>query len=171
MDWTVWDWIPVGGEIFRICPDWPLGPPNLLYNGYRVFLRIKWPGHGVDHPPLSSTKVKERVELYLYSPFGPSWPVLGWTSPLPLHVYNICSGMIACFFHFRVLLVKVKIILILWSSLQIHPQSFIFLHWPTRLFLYNRNDVYEDLMSLNWSCIFIQNVLVLSSVAPSSMYL
>jgi len=67
----------VGGEIFRICPDWPLGPPNLLYNGYRVFLRIKRPGHGVDHPPLSSTKVKERVELYLYSPFGPSWPVLG----------------------------------------------------------------------------------------------
>ena len=25
-----------GGEIFRICPDRPRGPPNLLYNGYRV---------------------------------------------------------------------------------------------------------------------------------------
>ena len=24
---------------------------------------------GVDHPPLSSVKVKEKVELYLYSPF------------------------------------------------------------------------------------------------------
>ena len=30
------------------------------------------------YPPTpSSTKVKERVELYLYSPSGPSWPVLG----------------------------------------------------------------------------------------------
>jgi hypothetical protein len=32
----------------------------------------------------SSVEVKERVELYLYSPSGPSWPVLGWTLPLPL---------------------------------------------------------------------------------------
>jgi hypothetical protein len=34
------------------------------------------------HPP-SSARVKERVELYLYSPSGPSWPVLGRT----LHFY------------------------------------------------------------------------------------
>jgi hypothetical protein len=26
-----------GGGIFRTCPDRPWGPPNLLYNGYRVF--------------------------------------------------------------------------------------------------------------------------------------
>jgi hypothetical protein len=26
-----------GGEIFRILPDRPWGPPSLLYNGYRVF--------------------------------------------------------------------------------------------------------------------------------------
>jgi len=41
-------------------------------------------GHGVAHPPPSSAKVKERVELYLYSPSGPSWPVLGWTLHLPI---------------------------------------------------------------------------------------
>jgi len=35
----------------------------------------------------SSTEIKERVELYLSSPSGPSWPVLGWTSPLPLHAW------------------------------------------------------------------------------------
>jgi hypothetical protein len=29
-------------------------------------------------------EVKERVQLYLYSPSGPSWPVLGWILPLPL---------------------------------------------------------------------------------------
>ena len=66
-------------RIFRTCPDRPWGPPSLLYNGYRVF-----PGgtaavarHGVDHPTRSKAEVKERVELYLYSPSGPSWPVLG----------------------------------------------------------------------------------------------
>jgi hypothetical protein len=29
-------------------------------------------------PTSSSVEVKERVELYLYSPSGPSWPVIGW---------------------------------------------------------------------------------------------
>ena len=38
---------------------------------------IKWPGHGVDHPPPPSAKVKERVEIYIYSPSGPLWPVIG----------------------------------------------------------------------------------------------
>jgi len=37
----------------------------------------RWP------PTPSSAEVKERVGLYLYSPFGPSWSVLGW--PLPFH--------------------------------------------------------------------------------------
>jgi hypothetical protein len=33
------------------------------------------PGRGTDHPPPPSAEVKERVELYLYSTSGPSWPV------------------------------------------------------------------------------------------------
>jgi hypothetical protein len=37
------------------------------------FTGPKRPGRGVDHPPASSADVKERVELYLYSPSGPSW--------------------------------------------------------------------------------------------------
>jgi hypothetical protein len=41
---------------------------------------VKRPGRGVDNPPPSTAEVK-RVELYLYSPFGPSWPVLGRTLP------------------------------------------------------------------------------------------
>jgi hypothetical protein len=57
---------------------------SLLHNGYRVsFPGVKWPGHGVDHPPSSSGRVKETVELYLYSPSGPSWPVIGRTLPSP----------------------------------------------------------------------------------------
>jgi len=44
--------------------------------GTGSFPGVKRPGRGVDHPPPSSAEVKERVELYLYSPSGPSWPVL-----------------------------------------------------------------------------------------------
>ena len=40
---------PGWGEIFRTCPDWPWGPPSLLYNGYRVFFGDKeWPGPDAD---------------------------------------------------------------------------------------------------------------------------
>jgi hypothetical protein len=48
-----------------------------FYNGYWVsFPWKKRPGRGVDHSPLSSAEVKERVELYLYSPLGSLWAVL-----------------------------------------------------------------------------------------------
>jgi hypothetical protein len=39
---------------------------------------FRWP------PTPSRAQVKERVEIYLYSPSGTSWPGLGWTLPLPL---------------------------------------------------------------------------------------
>jgi len=42
----------------------------------------KWLGR-VDRPPQS--RPKEIVELYLYSPSGPSRPVTGWTLPFSLH--------------------------------------------------------------------------------------
>ena len=82
--WAVRGSNPGGGETFRTRPDRPWGPPSLLYNGYRVFPGGK--AAGAWRWPLtpSSAKVKERVQLYLYYPFGPSWPVLGWTLPLPL---------------------------------------------------------------------------------------
>ena len=41
------------------------------------FPGVKRPGRGVDHPPPTSAEVKERAEIYLYSPSGPSWLVLG----------------------------------------------------------------------------------------------
>ena len=71
------DRILVVGQILRTRPDRPWGPPSLLYNRYRVFPGVKRPGRGVDHPPPSSAEVRERIELYLYYPSGPSWPVLG----------------------------------------------------------------------------------------------
>jgi len=54
------------------------GPPSLLYNGYLVsFPRVKRRECGVNHPIPFSAEVKERVEVHLYSLFGPSWPTLG----------------------------------------------------------------------------------------------
>jgi hypothetical protein len=53
--------IPLGGEIFRTCPDRPWGPLNLLYNGYRVFPGVK-SGRGVTltpHPLLVPLVVKD----------------------------------------------------------------------------------------------------------------
>ena len=41
------------------------------------FPEVKQQGRGVDHPPPFSAEIKERVELYLYSSSGASWPVLG----------------------------------------------------------------------------------------------
>jgi hypothetical protein len=59
-----------------------------------LFPWLTWPGCGSDHPPPSSAKVKERVELYLYSPSGPLWPVLLWTL---LFTFTYCTDCTACF--------------------------------------------------------------------------
>jgi hypothetical protein len=55
----------------------PGAHPASYTMGTGSFLGVKQAGRGTDHPHPSSAEVKERVELYLYSPSGPSWPVLG----------------------------------------------------------------------------------------------
>jgi len=42
--WTVRGSNPGGGEIFRTRPDRAWGPPSLIHNRYRVFLRSKTAG-------------------------------------------------------------------------------------------------------------------------------
>jgi hypothetical protein len=67
----------LGDKIFRTRSDWPWGPACLLYIRHRVsFLVVK--------RPQSNTKVKERVDLYVFSPSGTPWPILGRNLPLPL---------------------------------------------------------------------------------------
>jgi hypothetical protein len=56
----------------------PRAHPTFSKNGYQFFfLQVKQTGCGTDHPTPSTAKGKERVELYLYSPYEPLWPVLG----------------------------------------------------------------------------------------------
>jgi hypothetical protein len=76
------------GEIFRTLQTGP---------------EVKRPERGVDHPPSYSAKVKERVQLYLYSPSGPSWPVIGRTLPLPYFNYNNCKLSLVCIYCLKII--------------------------------------------------------------------
>jgi hypothetical protein len=50
----------------------PVGAHPASYTiGIGSFPGVMWQGHGIYHPPPSSAKIKERVELYLYPPSGP----------------------------------------------------------------------------------------------------
>ena len=55
----------------------PTQPPVQWVPG--LFPGVKLPGRGADHPPPSKCRGHERVGLYLCSPSGPSWPVMGST--------------------------------------------------------------------------------------------
>jgi hypothetical protein len=77
---------PDGGEIFHTYPDRPWGPPNLLYNGYRVFpVGKKRPERDADPLPPSSVVGHERVELYLCSSYGPLQSLSACTVELYLY--------------------------------------------------------------------------------------
>ena len=90
-EWTVRGSNPGGGDIFRTGPDQPWGPPSLLYSGYRVsFTGVKRSGRCANQPLPYSTEVKERVELYLYSSSGPSWPLLGQILRFTVYVWSRC---------------------------------------------------------------------------------
>ena len=71
------DRIPMGA---RFSAPVQTGPGVYLASytmGTRSFPGAKRPGHGVEDTPASSSEVKERVELYIISPSGPSWQVVG----------------------------------------------------------------------------------------------
>jgi len=67
---------------------WAHSASNIM--GTVSFPEVKQLGHGVNHQLSSSTKVKERAELYVYSPSGPSWPVLRWNFCTFYFYYTQC---------------------------------------------------------------------------------
>jgi len=65
------------GEIFRTVQTSPEAHPASCAMDTGSFQGVKRPGRDVDHLPPSSAEVKEGIELYLSSPSGPSWTLLG----------------------------------------------------------------------------------------------
>ena len=55
----------------------PGAHPASYTMGTGSFLKVKRPGSGNDHPPPSGAEVEGRIELYICSPSGSSWPVIG----------------------------------------------------------------------------------------------
>ena len=68
--WAVQGSNPGGGEIFCTCPDWPWGPPSLLYDGHWVFPGVKRLERGVDHPPSSGAEVRKDQSYTSSLPMG-----------------------------------------------------------------------------------------------------
>jgi hypothetical protein len=66
-----------GGEFSEPGHNGPEAHPASYTMGTGSFPGVKRQRRGVDQPPPSNAEVKERVELYLCSPYGPSWPVIG----------------------------------------------------------------------------------------------
>jgi hypothetical protein len=76
---------PGGGREFPHPFRPALGPTQPLIQWVMgLFPGGKQLGRSVDRPPPSCAEVKEKAELYLYSPTGPLWPLLWRTLPLPL---------------------------------------------------------------------------------------
>ena len=87
------DRIPMGARFSTPLQTGSEFHPASYTMGTGSFPGLKQPGRGVDHPPQSSAKVKERVELYLYSPSRPSWPVLGWN----FLYFSLLCNFLVCF--------------------------------------------------------------------------
>jgi hypothetical protein len=64
-------------KIFRTLQTDPGVHPTSYTMGTGSFPGVRRPWHGVDHPHPSRVEVEGRVELYIYSPYGLSLPVLG----------------------------------------------------------------------------------------------
>jgi len=65
-----------GASFFAPIQTGPGAHPASYAMGTGSFPGIKWPGRGVDYRPPKCAEVKERLDLYLFSTSGPSWPVV-----------------------------------------------------------------------------------------------
>ena len=80
--WTVRGSNPGGGARFSsLVQTGPGAQPAFYTMGTGSFPGVKRLGRDDDHPPPSKRRGQESVPLYLYSPSGPSLPVIGRTLP------------------------------------------------------------------------------------------
>ena len=76
-----------GAKFFAPVQTGPVAYPSSYKTRSGSFPGVKRLGLDVNHPFPSGSEVKERVELYIFSPCGPLWSVLGRTLPfLLLHI-------------------------------------------------------------------------------------
>jgi len=69
----------VGARFFAPVQTGLRAHPASCTTGSGSFQGLERPGIGVEYQLISGAEVKERVELYLYTPSGPYWAVPGWT--------------------------------------------------------------------------------------------
>jgi len=78
-----------GGEISAPVQTGHEAHPASCTMGTWSILWVRQMGCGVVHPPQPSAEVKERVELYIYSPSGPLWLFYSEIYvPLPLNLHR-----------------------------------------------------------------------------------
>ena len=127
-----WDRIPMGARFSTPVQTIPGAHPASYTMGTGSFPGIKRLGRGVNHPPPSSTKVERRVELYICSPSGPLWPVLGRILPLTLPLLS--SLMLSNSTKILLLTTLIRDVLVsvsctsrlgAWIGLEINVVSFI----------------------------------------------
>jgi len=83
--------MPAGARISAPVYTSPGAHPSSCKMGTVSVPGLKLPGRGVRHPLPSSVEVEERVDLYLYTPFGGSWRVLMGSHYLYMCWRNISS--------------------------------------------------------------------------------
>jgi hypothetical protein len=105
--WTVRGSNPCRGEILRKCPDRPWGHPASCTTDTGSFPGVE-SGQGVTLTPhpLLLPRSNNRVELYLYSPYGPSWPVKRVKPTYKLYDYsNVIFWMLFIFYSMEFVIV------------------------------------------------------------------
>jgi len=120
-----------GARVSATVQTGPGAHPASYIMGTGSFPGVKRPWRGVDHPPPPSAEVEGRVELYIYSPSGPSWPVLGRTQPLLslslLSIYPSIHPFIHPSIHLSIYL---SIHLSIYIYLYIHTHTHTHTHIP-----------------------------------------